>query len=147
MYNYPTTWMYSHEPSPLGCDAVLYIRQPEEGVNQHCDLRHKLLGKHHKKSKPIKPEPNTAAASTVASCFARGAATDLRALILAKRAHRISKAGGAVSAKEFKNGYDAEHNHITSEPMFETRQEILKSDYSFKVHRVVSGDKVTVILN
>jgi hypothetical protein len=48
--------------------------------------------------------------------------------------------------KEFKNGYDAEHNSITSEVMFETRQRRLKSDYSSNGHRAVSGDKVTLIL-
>jgi hypothetical protein len=48
-YYYQTRCMYSHETSPLGCDAVRSFKQPREGVNQHCDLRHKLLEKHHKK--------------------------------------------------------------------------------------------------
>jgi hypothetical protein len=52
-----------------------------------------------------------------------------------------------VSAKEFKNGYGAGHNSITSEATFQIRQRRLKSDYRFKGHRVVSGDKVTLILN
>jgi hypothetical protein len=83
----------------------------------------------------------------VTSGWARGAANDLRVLILSKTAYRNSKAGGAVSAKEFKNGYDAEHNSITSEAMFQTRQKRLESDYSFKEHRVLSGHKVRVIFN
>jgi hypothetical protein len=39
----------------------------------------------------------------------------------------------AIRAKaKFKNGYDAEHNSITSEAVFQTRQKRLKSDYIFK---------------
>jgi hypothetical protein len=55
--------------------------------------------------------------------------------------------GGGVSAKEFKSGYDAEHNSITSEAMFQTRQKRLKTDYSFKEHRAVSGHEITMTLN
>jgi hypothetical protein len=55
--------------------------------------------------------------------------------------------GGAVSAKEFKNVYDADHNSIPSEAMFQTRQKRLKSEHSFKEHRVVSGTKITLIRN
>jgi hypothetical protein len=99
------------------------------------------------KNKPVEPKRNAAAASTVTSGCARGAATDLRALIVSNRVRRNSKALRAVRAKEFKNGYNAEHNSITLEVMFQTRQKRLQSDYSFEVHRIVSGDKVTVILN
>jgi hypothetical protein len=95
------------------------------------------------KSDPVKPEPSTA----VAFGFNRGAANDLRELILPKRAYRNYKADGAVSAKGFKNEYAEQHNGITSEAVFQTRQTTLKSDYSFQEHRIVSGNKVTLILN
>jgi hypothetical protein len=52
-----------------------------------------------------------------------------------------------LSAKKFKNGYDAEHNSITSEAVFQTRQEKLTSYYSFEEHRVVSGHEMTAIFN
>lgn len=51
---------------------------------------------------------------------------------------------GAVSAKEFNNALDAEHNDITSEDMCQRRPKRFKSYNNFKV---VSGDKFTLKLN
>jgi hypothetical protein len=48
---------------------------------------------------------------------------------------------GALSAEQFKN------NSVTSGTTFQARQKTLKSDYNFKKHRVVSGNKVTVLFN
>jgi hypothetical protein len=126
------------------------------------------------KRKRVEPEPNTAAASMVASGGVRIAANDLRLQILYKRDYRKSKAGaesrvmtlkqrqhkeyhcsskeetgvtmntrryisdGAVSAKEFKNGYKIAHDSTTSEAVFQIRQTKLESYYSFKEHRDTS---------
>jgi hypothetical protein len=89
-------------------------------------------------------KPRKAELKAAASGWARGAITTLRAQVLSKRANRNSKPGGAVSAKKFKNGYDAENN-ITSGAMFQKRKRRFQSDYSFKDHRIVSGDSVTLI--
>jgi hypothetical protein len=52
--------------------------------------------------------------------------------------------GRAVNTRM--SGYDSEHNGITSEVMFQTRQKRFKPDYSFK-ETVFSGNKVTLIRN
>ncbi|XP_023722931.1 uncharacterized protein LOC111872899 [Cryptotermes secundus] len=93
------------------------------------------------KSKPRKPELKAAA-----SGWARVAVTSLRALILSKTTNRNPKSGVAVSAKNFKNGYDAKHESNTSEVMFQRRERRFKSDCSFKENRIVSGDSVTLVL-
>lgn len=41
--------MFSHEPSPLDCDAVCFLWQPGEGVNQHCDFQRIVMEKYCKK--------------------------------------------------------------------------------------------------
>jgi hypothetical protein len=140
------------------------------------------------KSTLVKPEPDTAAVSTVASYWARSGNNDPQAKILARRAYRNSEAGadfraitvdemgkerpckggryvamgettgvrvnssrdipdGALSAEQFKNKSDAKNNSITSGTRFQARQKTLKSEYDFKQHGVVSGNKATVPFN
>ncbi|PNF14041.1 hypothetical protein B7P43_G03557 [Cryptotermes secundus] len=55
--------------------------------------------------------------------------------------------GGAVSVKQFKNGFKVENNSATSEDRFQTRQKRFKSDHNFEEDRVVCHDKGTVLFN
>jgi hypothetical protein len=124
---------------------------PSRNKHKQRDLRLKILEKnllklsrtkkavlHGYRSKPDKPEPSTA----VASGWARRVAKDLRELILSKRTQRNS---GAISAKQLNNGHYAQHSGINPEAMFHTRQR--RSHSNFKEHRVVSGNKVTLMLH
>lgn len=54
--------------------------------------------------------------------------------------------GGAISVKQFKNGFKVENNGVTSEARFQTRQKRFKSDYSLEEDRVVYN-KGTVLFN
>jgi hypothetical protein len=79
------------------------------------------------KSSPVKPEPNTAAASTVVCSWARDADNDLRALILHKRGYRNSRDGAeaqAIILEEIKRGRLHKGYHYSSQK--ETRKGQLK---------------------
>jgi hypothetical protein len=95
-------------------------------------------------SNPVKGQPDTAAASTEASCWDRAEANYLRSVIHSMRPYRNSKAAGVISAKDCKNGYVAEYHNNASEAMFQTRQKRHQSDYSFKEHEISSDHKFTV---
>lgn len=55
--------------------------------------------------------------------------------------------GGAISVKQFKNGFKVDNNGATSEARFQTRQKRFKSDYSSEEDKVVCRDKSTVAFN
>jgi hypothetical protein len=79
------------------------------------------------KCSPVKPAPNTGAASTVVSRWARDADNDLRALILRKIGYHNSKAGAeaqVMSLEERRSKRPHKGYHYSSEK--ETRKRQLK---------------------
>jgi hypothetical protein len=51
------------------------------------------------------------------------------------------------SAKQYKNQSNVKNKSAISGARFQARQKTLKSDYNFKEHRVVRGNKVTVLFD